>query len=50
VRDASVSAFRTGMVVSALLMIAGAILAAAGIENPPRTHGATPPLPEAASV
>jgi EmrB/QacA subfamily drug resistance transporter len=34
VRAASVSAFRSGMVVSALLMIAGAVLAAAGIENP----------------
>ena len=34
VREAGVSAFRTGMVVSALLMIAGGLLAAAGIQNP----------------
>jgi hypothetical protein len=34
VTQAGVSAFRTGMIVSALLMIAGGALAAAGIENP----------------
>ena len=36
VRDAGVEAFRTGMIVSALLMFAGGILAAAGIQNPRR--------------
>ncbi len=33
VRDANVEAFRTGMLVAGLLMIAGGLLAAAGIEN-----------------
>ena len=36
VREAGVDAFRAGMVVSALLMIGGGILAAAGIQNPRR--------------
>jgi EmrB/QacA subfamily drug resistance transporter len=34
VRDAGVQAFRTGMIVSAVLMIGGGLLALAGIENP----------------
>jgi hypothetical protein len=34
VREAGVSAFRSGMIVSALLMVAGGLLAAAGIRNP----------------
>ena len=36
VREAGVSAFRAGMTVSALLMVAGGLLAAAGIRNPPK--------------
>jgi len=36
VRDAGVDAFRSAMLVCALLMVAGGILAAAGIQNPPR--------------
>jgi hypothetical protein len=36
VRDAGVGAFATGMVVSALLMAGGGILAAVGIQNPRR--------------
>ena len=36
VRAANVKAFRTGMIVSGLLMIAGGLLAAVGIENPRR--------------
>jgi Na+/melibiose symporter-like transporter len=36
VRGASVDAFQTGMIVSALLMIAGGLIAAIGIENPGR--------------
>ncbi|MDX6679188.1 MAG: hypothetical protein QOE31_3240 [Solirubrobacteraceae bacterium] len=43
VREASVSAFRSGMVVSALLMIAGGLLAAAGIQNPRAAAGAQGP-------
>jgi len=41
VREAGVSAFRAGMVVAALLMIGGGLLAAIGIENPRRPE----PLP-----
>lgn len=40
VRDAGVDAFRAGMVVSALLMFGGGVLAAAGIQNPRRTEPA----------
>lgn len=36
VRAANVDAFRSGMIVSALLMIAGGLIAALGIENPRR--------------
>jgi EmrB/QacA subfamily drug resistance transporter len=36
VRDAGVEAFRVGMIVSALLMVGGGLLALAGIENPRR--------------
>jgi EmrB/QacA subfamily drug resistance transporter len=48
VRAASVSAFGTGMVVSALLMIAGGLLAAAGIRNP-RIAGSEVAAPPAAA-
>jgi hypothetical protein len=34
VQAANVEAFRTGMIVSGLLMIAGGLIAAIGIENP----------------
>lgn len=33
VRDANVEAFGTGMIIAGLLMIAGGLLAAVGIEN-----------------
>jgi EmrB/QacA subfamily drug resistance transporter len=49
VRTASVQAFRTGMVVSALLMIGGGVIAAIGIENPRRRDravGERPARPE----
>jgi hypothetical protein len=36
VREANVAAFHRGMIVSGLLMIAGGLIAAAGIANPPR--------------
>jgi EmrB/QacA subfamily drug resistance transporter len=36
VREAGVAAFHRGMIVSGLLMIAGGLIAAAGIANPPR--------------
>jgi EmrB/QacA subfamily drug resistance transporter len=36
VRAADVEAFRAGMVVAGMLMIAGGLIAATGIENPPR--------------
>jgi len=36
VREANVAAFHRGMVVSGLLMIAGGLIAAVGIANPPR--------------
>ncbi|MEA2233531.1 MAG: hypothetical protein QOD83_3347 [Solirubrobacteraceae bacterium] len=44
VRQANVHAFRTAMVVAGLLMIAGGLLAAIGIENPRRERA---PQPEA---
>jgi EmrB/QacA subfamily drug resistance transporter len=40
VRAANVAAFRTGMIVSALLMMAGGLIAAVGIENPRRAEAA----------
>ena len=48
VTAADVHAFRAGMIVSGLLMLAGGILAAAGIENP-RRHDPDPD-PEAAAA
>jgi hypothetical protein len=36
VRDAGVAAFHRGMVVAGLLMIAGGLIAAVAIANPPR--------------
>lgn len=39
VRAANVEAFRTGMIVAGLLMIAGGLIAAVGIENPRRRAG-----------
>jgi hypothetical protein len=36
VRAANVEAFRSGMIVAGLLMIAGGLIAAVGIENPRR--------------
>ena len=38
VREASVTAFHRGMIVSGLLMIAGGLIAAVGIANPPRVE------------
>jgi hypothetical protein len=38
VRNANVAAFHRGMVVSGLLMIAGGLIAAIGIANPPRVE------------
>ena len=38
VREANVAAFHRGMIVSGLLMIAGGLIAAAGIANPPRVE------------
>jgi hypothetical protein len=43
VREASVSAFHRGMIVSGLLMIAGGLIAAVGIANPPRVEVAARP-------
>jgi hypothetical protein len=40
VRAANVEAFRTGMIVAGLLMIAGGLIAAVGIENPRRAGAA----------
>jgi EmrB/QacA subfamily drug resistance transporter len=40
VRTANVEAFRTGMIVGGLLMIAGGLIAAVGIENPRRAAAA----------
>jgi EmrB/QacA subfamily drug resistance transporter len=48
VRAANVTAFHTGMVVSGLLMIAGGLIAAAGIENPPREEFQARPVAAAA--
>ena len=48
VRDANVAAFHRGMVVSGLLMIAGGLIAAAGIANPPRVEA--DPLPPAVAA
>jgi len=43
VREANVAAFHRGMVVSGLLMIAGGLIAAVGIANPPRPEVVTRP-------
>ena len=48
VREANVEAFHTGMLVAGLLMIAGGLIAAAGIQNPPRTEPEARPEPPAA--
>ncbi len=48
VRAANVSAFHRGMVVSGLLMIAGGLIAAVGIANPPRVDVVDQPPPVAA--
>ncbi len=50
VRDAGVDAFRAGMIVSALLMIGGGILALVGIENPRRDAPAAAEQPAPASA
>ena len=43
VREANVAAFHRGMIVAGLLMIAGGLIAAAGIANPPRVEAADQP-------
>jgi hypothetical protein len=43
VREANVAAFHRGMIVSGLLMIAGGLIAAAGIVNPPRPEAVAQP-------
>jgi EmrB/QacA subfamily drug resistance transporter len=43
VRDANVTAFHRGMIVAGLLMIAGGLIAAVGIANPPRVEVADQP-------
>jgi hypothetical protein len=43
VRDANVSAFHRGMIVSGLLMIGGGLIAAVGIVNPPRPEAVAQP-------
>ena len=48
VREANVAAFHRGMVVSGLLMIAGGLIAAVGIANPPRVEADPRPPPVAA--
>ena len=48
VRHANVAAFHRGMVVSGLLMIAGGLIAAIGIANPPRVTA--PPRPPAVAA
>jgi EmrB/QacA subfamily drug resistance transporter len=45
VRDADVEAFRTGLIVAGLLMIAGGLIAAVGIENPRRAEAADEAAP-----
>ena len=47
VREANVAAFHRGMIVSGLLMIAGGLIAAAGIANPPRVDVVVRPPPVA---
>jgi EmrB/QacA subfamily drug resistance transporter len=49
VRAANVEAFRTGMIVAGLLMIAGGLIAAVGIENPRRARAADEAQPVAAA-
>jgi EmrB/QacA subfamily drug resistance transporter len=48
VREASVAAFHRGMLVAGLLMLAGGLIAAVGIANPPRV--AAPPHPPAVAA
>ena len=48
VREANVAAFHRGMVVSGLLMIAGGLIAAVGIANPPRVEA--DPVPPAVAA
>ena len=48
VREANVAAFHRGMIVAGLLMIAGGLIAAAGIANPPRVEVADQPAAVAA--
>jgi hypothetical protein len=50
VQAADVRAFRAGMIVSGLLMVAGGILAAVGIENPRRRDAAAAARPEPAAT
>ncbi|MEJ7826519.1 MAG: MFS transporter, partial [Solirubrobacteraceae bacterium] len=50
VQEASVSAFRRGMIVSGLLMIAGGLIAAVGIANPRVEGESTAARPAAASA
>ena len=45
--DASVSAFRAGITVSALLVAAGGVISAAGVQNPRRASEAASRDPEA---
>ena len=48
VRAANVEAFHAGMIVSGLLMIAGGLIAAAGIQNPPHARPEARPAAPAA--
>ncbi len=48
VREANVEAFHTGMLVAGLLMMAGGLIAAAGIRNPPRVEPEARTAPSAA--
>jgi hypothetical protein len=49
VRAANVDAFRTGMIVAGLLVIAGGLIAVVGIENPRRARAADEAQPVAAA-
>jgi hypothetical protein len=48
VRDAGVAAFHRGMIVAGLLLIAGGVIALAGIENPRREELEAQPAAAAA--
>lgn len=50
VQASAVGAFRTGMIVSGLLLVAGGILAAAGIQNPRHDEDLVVPRPASAST